>query len=1510
MARLNLVPNPSFRLGTDGYSATGGALISIAPGLGFYGNESLLVSKAARNDSGVQTAMIPIVPGKDYAFSVYASVPNTVPPQEDAGLLLRTSWYSPLGVFISDSTSDVVTVSDSDGWVRLTGVDSAPLGAVTARLSLAQLTAGRVRQTFRADAFLFEQASYVGGYLDNLAQSQESRLVNSALSALPLPPVGGLQLDADIILGDLVLNTIDEYNVVWVCTDIPGWWGHSSTDTVDIPRGVEDGSYDVSGRYESRVFTLEGSFLLPDPALLGAARDRLVAATNLIRRGAWLRTNENPTRAAFVRLSGTPKIETVNARGRTDFSIGLKAADPIRYEWNDEDQDGLSTETIKIGTPIRNLATNPSFEDSDASYYDKFNYVFNPDAQGTKQSLGVPIEVDPQTNERAFKFTAGTSAGVATRLVTEERAPVTPGQRWWVRGRVRRDDSVYGARTWQLGVSFYNSAGVRTSNDLYASQTSVPSGVFHRWTGAPNASTSEEYNGIVKRVNEIQNPGFGVSTAGYVALSSTTLTRDADTNTMAVTLGADLAVDSPLFASNEIKTLSAGSVRSGRMDVTNTSATAKTFYARLTVFGSAGTSTLTTNGSAVVVAPGATATLLVENQVAPTDSSGGYRIYLMSGSALTTGEVYRADNVMTVAAATADTYFDGDSPSTGIGIDTTYYDMSYSAVAPSDAVSAEIFVLRSSYGSPAASDILRFDRLMLTQAESTIVPEYFDGSSTFPEMDRIASWSGTTNASISRTGFRGIRGVGGQGADVFQSSAWAVTGNYSLRIVSTTNTPESALADLLPMSEVALVPGKTYTASIIVHRDTPATQLASLSYLAYQGQNLLLYKPTQAAKTAGDQVLTLTFTVPLDTTLSYLRLYSAETVGGPDLWADHFILTEGNTPVNYFDGNSESTPDSAYVWAGTPNRSASVKRPGEVMVGSVTNIGTADVTGVFELVGPLGENSEFTNTRTDETIRIVDELRGVGGTATITNKELTDNNVTLTTSSPHKLVVGDQVIVSGLGSPFDAVNEILTVTAVTDLLPYTFNYRRQWPDIDSSKAAGQVSLANNDVLSIDTYKRSVSFNGEIRGNRSRVSTLVDWIKLAPGANTIALTDKATRKRVVSKGIRSNVMTFKTQDAHFFVPGENVYINLPTEATLARKSLTSNVVTLTTATDHGFSVGDSVNVESTETVNITNKALTSNVATLTTASLGAFNVGDLIVVTLPTTQTLASKSATNGVATLTTAAAHGFSQGDSVTIALTTTAPIRSKSISLGVATLNTTVAHGFSVGDSISVTLPSTTTAISKYVSGQVVVLTTSTAHNYSIGDRVTISLPVSAALSNTRSMTGAPNYLATLNTTAAHGFSVGDKITVSTGVQATFGITARSATTTTATIAIGAHSIKSGDIVTISGVSNSRYNGRYVVTAAGATTIAVSGSFTAEASVSSGGTLVWDTVATGYNGAHIIETIPTSTSFTFLYYGQNDATTSTTAGTGTVTNDSNTAINGTFAITSTPTATQFSYNV
>ena len=182
-------------------------------------------------------------------------------------------------------------------------------------------------------------------------QGQENFSVDRGLQDNPSPDLGRLKLEANIVLGDFIFNTIDDQGVVWVVTDMEGWWTPPSADVPLVERGFGDGAYEVRGRYQARNIVLKGSFLVPYPSLVEAARDKLIAATaDLAFRGTWLKTGSNPIRASFVQLSGEIDIDTVNIRGRTDFEIGLRAADPIKYSWNDASPDGYDFAEI----PVRN----------------------------------------------------------------------------------------------------------------------------------------------------------------------------------------------------------------------------------------------------------------------------------------------------------------------------------------------------------------------------------------------------------------------------------------------------------------------------------------------------------------------------------------------------------------------------------------------------------------------------------------------------------------------------------------------------------------------------------------------------------------------------------------------------------------------------------------------------------------------------------------------------------------------------------------------------------------------------------------------------------------------------------------------------------------------------------------------------------------------------------------------------------------------------------------------------
>ncbi len=333
MARNNLIVNPSFKTNTTGWSATGSSTLSRITSDYFYGSSSLQVAKAASANSGaVTSSRILVTQSLSYALGVYVKIAAT---EEPGTLVARVQWYdsATAGSLLSTSNTISLDVIPGDDWVRLTGVFTAPLTALSALISIVQPTAGTAAETFYVDAVLFEQATYLNEYIDEPTQAQETKKVDKGLSPVPYPKITGLKLDAGISLGSLVLNTIDEDGVVWVCTDIEGWWNHPEPDIDDIPRGYGDGSYDVRGRYQARQLTLNGVFLVPDASYVAAARSKLIENTDLVYTGNWLITNENPPKASYVRLSGRPEITTVNPRGRTEFSIGLRAPDPLKYEW-------------------------------------------------------------------------------------------------------------------------------------------------------------------------------------------------------------------------------------------------------------------------------------------------------------------------------------------------------------------------------------------------------------------------------------------------------------------------------------------------------------------------------------------------------------------------------------------------------------------------------------------------------------------------------------------------------------------------------------------------------------------------------------------------------------------------------------------------------------------------------------------------------------------------------------------------------------------------------------------------------------------------------------------------------------------------------------------------------------------------------------------------------------------------------------------------------------------------
>jgi hypothetical protein len=353
MARQNLLSNPGFSANTAGWSPLQGATLAhVDPPTA--DRACMRVTKTILAGNGATTGYyIPVTASLPYSMSGYFFVPQG----EDAGrFAVSITWFNynsgtDTYTLLSTSEATSVLVSPGDPFTRVTQLATAPATATHAKFSAYQTTVSNVNKYFYVDSVLMEQSEYVGSFINVLSQAEESETVNRALSAYhDLNHITGLQLNADVQLGDFVLNTIDESDTVWICTDIDGWWNTAEPVLPDVNRGFEDGSYDVSGRYASRSLTLTGIFIPQSPSGVGAARASLLEAIDLVRKGAWLRTSEEPTRASFVRLAGRPTFLTTNPRGRTEFVVPLRAGDPVKYKWDDTKVDGIASETIDLAT--------------------------------------------------------------------------------------------------------------------------------------------------------------------------------------------------------------------------------------------------------------------------------------------------------------------------------------------------------------------------------------------------------------------------------------------------------------------------------------------------------------------------------------------------------------------------------------------------------------------------------------------------------------------------------------------------------------------------------------------------------------------------------------------------------------------------------------------------------------------------------------------------------------------------------------------------------------------------------------------------------------------------------------------------------------------------------------------------------------------------------------------------------------------------------------------------------
>jgi hypothetical protein len=345
----NLILNPSFTQGVTNWTLTDCTSASTTTEYLFNNIAREITASSATTAPTIVSSLVTITASTTYTASIYVKLGAD---QASTSFSFSLLTYQSDGTTLVDTfTSDTKELTVSSGWYRFTVTGTSGAGAVKAKISLTTTAIVNGRK------FVIDGGQLVTGYnavefdyIETVDQAQENKIINKALSKVPFPHLTGVELNADIKLGDFTFNTIDANNVAYIITGITGLYGQPETEYSDISRGFyADGDYDVRGRYQARQISITGSILVQDKTAVASAKEKLIRATELVKRGTWLKVyppNSTP-QAIWVRLSGALQIDVINPRGRMDFSIGLRAPDPLIYAWNEDREDGYYVANVQ-----------------------------------------------------------------------------------------------------------------------------------------------------------------------------------------------------------------------------------------------------------------------------------------------------------------------------------------------------------------------------------------------------------------------------------------------------------------------------------------------------------------------------------------------------------------------------------------------------------------------------------------------------------------------------------------------------------------------------------------------------------------------------------------------------------------------------------------------------------------------------------------------------------------------------------------------------------------------------------------------------------------------------------------------------------------------------------------------------------------------------------------------------------------------------------------------------------
>lgn len=236
------------------------------------------------------------------------------------------------------------------------------------------------------------------------------------------------------------------------------------------------------------------------------------------------------------------------------------------------------------------------------------------------------------------------------------------------------------------------------------------------------------------------------------------------------------------------------------------------------------------------------------------------------------------------------------------------------------------------YSSHTPGDDTWWDNWSLV--EGSYVGEYFDGDTPAPDADMEYVWNGAPHAATSA--LRGTRPAVYRGSvsAVVQSTGWAASGQYSMRLIPQYDSRGSGYVDLLVGDEVE--DGATYTVMATCRTtedqlwgDGIAPGMRRAIFAIFTGgpyPDVVEEAPVEA----GVNDLRITFTAPPEGAPGkYIRLYNGGKSGDPDVWWDNLAIIKHDYDGPYFDGYSGRTVDAYHAWDGAPHASTSTRSTGK-----------------------------------------------------------------------------------------------------------------------------------------------------------------------------------------------------------------------------------------------------------------------------------------------------------------------------------------------------------------------------------------------------------------------------------------------------------------------------------------------------------------------------------------------------------------------------------------------------